>query len=335
MMMHLRGLLFLGAVALAPIACGGGNGAQQPQPTLASASASASTTAAAQVDWEKDPLALFPSGALAMFTVDLRAFYASPSAGPAAAQLAEKYFPIGSEAGFSASRDLDRVTGGVYSMQGVDVLTVLVGRFDAAKIDALAKNRTQTHAGGVVAAQQYAGRTLYSVADFGFTIVTPHLVLAGTKTTIKRGLDRMRDNASRGGTHDAPKWMLDTLATPNAAGALAVDTKTIPLSQMTGGFPLKGTDGMTALRLLGNFQSPGMHVAGAATYADEAHAKAGADGLKSILTSPAFTVLTSALGVSIQNGNATAVQSDAQISFTVDDTSLKNLLTRLPSAFGQ
>jgi hypothetical protein len=327
--------VFLGAVALAPIAaCGGGGGATQPQPTLASASASTSTTAAAQVDYEKDPLALFPGGALAMFTLDLRAFYASPSAGPAAAQLAEKYFPIGAEANFSASRDLDRVTGGVYAMQGADALAVLIGRFDEAKINQLAQNRTQTHAGGIVAAQQYANRTLFTVADFGFTIVTPHLVLAGTKTTIKRALDRMRDSAATGAKHDAPKWMLDTLATVGAAGALAVDTKTVPLAQMTGGFPLKGTDGMTALRLLGNFQAPGMHVAGAATYVDEAHAKAGADGLKSLMTSTAFTVLSSALGLSIQNPNVVAAQSDAQISFTVDDASIRGLLARLPSAIG-
>ncbi len=92
MMMSLRRLVFLGAFALgAPAvgACGGG-GATQPPPTLATASAT--TTAAPRVDYEKDQLALFPSGALAMFSLDLKAFYASPTAGPAAAQLAENIF---------------------------------------------------------------------------------------------------------------------------------------------------------------------------------------------------------------------------------------------------
>ncbi len=222
--------------------------------------------------------------------------------------------------------------GGVYSMQGVDMLATLTGRFDEAKITELAKSKTQLHTGGIIAAQQYAGRTLFTAADFGFTILSPHLVLAGTKTTIKRALDRIRDNHL---SHDAPKWMLDTLATPAAAGALAMDTKAMPLSSLTGGFPLKGMDGMTNLRLLGNFQAPGMHVAGAATYADEAHAKAGADGLKSLFGSTAFTVMTSALGVSIQNVTVTPAQNDAQIACTVDDASLKNFLTRLPAVTGQ
>src|SRR5439155_27272991 len=132
-----------------------------------------------------------------------------------------------------------------------------------------------------------------------------------------------------------PAWMLQTLATPNAAAALAIDTKGMPISSMTGGFPLKGTDGMTAVRLLANFQAPGLHVAGAATYSDEAHAKAGPDGLKALPTWAAFTVITSALGVTLKDVVITPAKDDAQISFAVDDTSMKNLFLRLPAVFGQ
>lgn len=321
----LVGTLALGACA--------GSGSQAPAPTLATASVAAQPPRPAMTAeaLERDPLALFPSGALAMFTIDLRAFYASQSTGPLAARLVEKYFPVGTEAGFSASRDLDRATAGVYSMQGADGLATLVGRFDAAKIQKLADAKTQLHGGGLLVASQYAGRTLYTVSDVGFTLVSPHLVLAGTKTTIKRALDRLRDGRLR---HDAPAWMLATLATPAAAVALAVDTKSVPLSQVTGGFPLKGTDGMTALRLLGNFQPPGLHVAGAATYADEAHAKAGAAGLSSLMSSTAFSVLTSALGVSVRDVKVTPAKDDAQVAFAVDDASMRNLLARLPSLLG-
>jgi len=327
-MTMLRKFLGLSAVV---VACGG-SGANQPQPTLASATASASAAPITADTLEKDPLALFPSGALGMFAIDTKAFYASQSAGPAAAQLVEKYFPIGAECGFSPSKDLDHVTGGFYSMQGADVLATLSGRFDDAKIAAAAQAKTQLHMGGVVVASQYAGRTMYTVADAGFTVLSPHLVLAGTKTTIKRALERIADRKL---AHDAPAWMLQTIATPNAAAALAVDTKGMPLTSLTGGFPLKGTDGMTAVRLLANFQAPGMNVAGAATYSDEAHAKAGADGLKALSSSTAFTVLTSAVGVTLKDIVITPAQSDAQISFKVDDSSLKNLFMRLPAAIGQ
>jgi hypothetical protein len=320
----------LGALALGFSGACGGSGANQPAPTMATASAGVTPVVTPEM-LEKDPLALFPSGTLGMFAVDMKAFYGSQSAGPAAAQLAEKYFPIGQEAGFSPSKDLDRVTGGIYSMQGADVLATLVGRFDEQKIAQVAQAKTQLHGGGLLVASQYAGRTLYTVNDAGFTILSPHLVIAGTKTTIKRALDRIRDARL---SHEAPPWMLQTLATPAAAASIALDTKSMPLTSLTGGFPLKGTDGMTALRLLGNFQPPGMHVAGAATYADVDHAKAGADGLRSLFTSAAVTVVTGALGVQVKDVNVQPAQSDAQVAFTVDDASLKNLLQRLPAMFG-
>ncbi len=322
------GATLVGAVAACFVACGGE--AANQQPTLVAPSASV-TAAVTPESLDKDPLALFPSGALGMFAIDLRAFYTSQSAGPMAAQVAEKYFPIGAEAGFSASRDLDRVMGGIYSMQGVDVLATLVGRFDEARITQFAQAKTQTRLGVPVVASTYANRTMFTVADVGFTIISPHLVLSGTKTTIKRALDRIRDARL---THEAPGWMLQTIQTPAAAAALALNldqTKGgIPLGALTG-FPLKGTDGITALRLLGNFQPPGMHIAGSATYADEAHAKAGADGLKSLFGSTVFNVAMSALGVSVQNVTITPAQNDAQIACTLDDASLRNFIGRLPA----
>lgn len=328
MTMLLPRLALLAAITLG--ACGGGN-ANQPAPTLATSSAQPNAPPLTAAALEADPLGLFPSGALGMFSVDLRAFYTSQSAGPIAAQVAEKYFPIGAEAGFSASRDLDRAMGGIYSMQGADVLATLVGRFDEVKIRAAADGKTQLRGGGLLVASTYAGRTMYTVADAGFAVLTPHLVLAGTKTTIKRALDRIRDQRL---SHDAPAWMLQTLATPGAAAALALDTKSMPLANFTGGFPLKGTDGMTALRLLANFQPPGMHVAGAATYADEAHAQAGAAGLSALFSSTAFNVATSAFGLAIRDPKITPAKNDAQISFAVDDASLRALISRLPAALG-
>jgi hypothetical protein len=129
--------------------------------------------------------------------------------------------------------------------------------------------------------------------------------------------------------------MIQTIQTPAAAAALALNLDSqkggIPLASITGSIPLKGTDGLTALRLLGNFQAPGMHVAGSATYVDEAHAKAGGDGLKALSASTLFSVAMSALGVSVRDLAITPVQSDAQIAFTVDDASLRNFIGRLPA----
>src|SRR5690349_9191959 len=96
------------------LGCGGSNANEQPKLVTPPPSVTAQVP---PESLEKDPLVLFPGGALGMFTIDLKAFYGSQSTGAIAAQVAEKYFPVGAEAGFSASHDLDRVTGGIYSMQ--------------------------------------------------------------------------------------------------------------------------------------------------------------------------------------------------------------------------
>jgi len=311
--------LFGVALALS-LSCGGG--AKQQEVVTPTAAPVVSVEAI-----ERDPVVLFPSSALAMFTVDAKAFYASPSAGPQAAQLAEKYFPLGAEVGFSPQRDLDRATAAVYSTSGADALAILVGRFDEAKIGQAAQAKTQTKAGAVIVQSTYANRTLYTVNNVGFTVVSPRLVLAGTETSMRRALDRLRDGKI---TRDAPPWMLDTLGSPGAATAAAVDMKSFPPSMLSG-LPLKGMNGMTAVRLLGNFQPPGMHVAGSVTYVDPQHAQAGAEGLQSVLQSP---LVSMALGIQLKDVKIQPAQSDAQVSFSADDASLRAVLGRLPSMLG-
>ncbi len=275
---------------------------------------------------ERDPLVLFPSSALAMFTLDTKTFYASPTAGPQAAQLAEKYFPVGAEVGFSASRDLDRATAAFYSTSGADALVAFAGRFDEAKIAQAAQAHTATKA-GLLVQSTYANRTLFTINNVGFTVLSPHLVLAGTETSIRRALDRLRDGKV---TRDAPAWMLETLSTPAAAAAAAIDLKSFPPNTFSG-LPLKGMNGMTALRLRGNVQPPGMHVAGSVTYVDAQHAQAGAEGLQSVLQSP---IVSMALGLQLRDVKIQPAQSDAQVSFALDDASLRGLLARLPSMLG-
>src|SRR5215472_63651 len=113
---------------------------------------------------DADPLALLPGSAVVLAVVDARAFYKSSSVGPQVALVAEKLVPIGDEAGFSPSRDVDRVTLAAYALSGADVAAVVGGRFDGAKIDLAAQNHTPTKGGGTIVASQYAGRTLYTVS---------------------------------------------------------------------------------------------------------------------------------------------------------------------------
>jgi hypothetical protein len=305
------------------VACGGGTPSKPPElPKVPELTAERI---------EADPWILFPSGAIIVSTLDARAFYAEKTLGPQVAQLAEQYAPIGAEVGFSPSRDLDRVNVASYSLAGYDVLAVLVGRFDAAKIDALAKSKGATKGGGLLVESTYAGRTVYTNSNVGFTVLTPKVVLAGTETAIRRALDRIKDGRAQ---RDLFPWMLDTMATPGAAIAAAGDFKNQPLGAMAvQGVRIPATEGLVAFRALGTFQEPGLQIAGSVTYDTDAHAQAGQAGIKQlVLMYNGYAGLSQQLPI-LRDVNTTIDKTDVQVKLAVDDQSLRTFLGKVPQLF--
>ncbi len=276
---------------------------------------------------DADPLALLPSSAVVITSLDARAFVTSPTLGPQVAQMIEKLVPIGEEAGFSASRDVDRVVAAGYSMQGADIAAVVSGRFDATKIAAAAESHTQTKGGGLLVASSYAGRKVYTVNNVGFTILTPKTALAGTETGIRRALDRIHDGRVK---RDELPWMIETLETKGAAMTLAADFSTQPLAAASvGAIPLPWIQGLRAARILSNFAEPGMHIAGTLTYGDASQAASAADGLRQA-GSLANLIAVTGLSPQIQGLEVTPREADVQYKFAMDDRSLRGLLAAVP-----
>jgi hypothetical protein len=296
------------ALGLGALACGGGGGDAQPTQT-------ARDVSAGQVD--ADPMALLPAGAIGVFNVDARAFYGSASLGSQLSQVTERVLPIGEEAGFVASRDLDRVLLGSYSLQGLDLIGVLKGRFDDKKIAAAAQNRTPTKGGQLIVASTYAGRVLYTVNNAGFTVLSPATVLVGTETGMRRALDRMRDGAVK---RDTPAWMISTLETPNAAFAVAADFVTQPLAAVS--------VGALPLAWLKNLQ-----IAGSLTYPDPSQAEAASGGLGKAFSMVNVLAATGVLPT-LRNVQVGPKDADVQCAFVVDDQALRTFLSQLPAVLG-
>jgi hypothetical protein len=286
--------------------------------------------AEAKKEIDADPIALLPSGPILVATVDTKAFFASATVGPQVAQLVERYAVIPEEAGFKASRDVDRVTVGFYSVQGADGVAVLMGRFDAAKIKQFADAKGQTPRGPVVASQ-YAGKDVYTVSNIGCSVLTPKAALCGTEAAIRRALDRVRDGHVQ---RDVPPWMAQTLESPNAAAAVAGDFTKVPLSQLGSGVPpWLGT--VKSGRVLADFKDPGINVAGSLSYDDPQKAQAAVDQLAQLNRMAGSTALK-LLGVpEVQKFDAKVEKNDAQFSFALDDRGMRQIVAMTPRVVGQ
>jgi len=277
-----------------------------------------------------DALALLPGNAIALGTVDARAFFGSQTFGAELAKLVEKYMPIGPEADFQASRDVDRVTWASYSYQGIDAAAVIIGRFDEAKIKQAALQKTPTRSGGVLVISQYAGRDVYTVNNVGFTLLSSTKAVAGTESGIRRVLERIKDNRVK---RDVAPWMIETVETPGAAAAAAGDFATQPMpAEALRQIPVPFVQSMKALRLLVTFKEPGMQIAGSLTYPDENGATVATEHVKQVANMSKWLAL---FGIKVQNIDVKAEKQDVQVKLEVDDQSLRQLLASAPQWLGQ
>jgi hypothetical protein len=274
---------------------------------------------------DRDPLALLPPDALGIAWVDATALSASPMGGEAN-RLANKYIPFGQEAGFVAQRDLRAMVGGIYSLAGADVVIVAQGDFHPDLIKA-AVDRHGSEAPIPVARASYAGNDVYTVATVGFTVVTGHTLLIGNQTGMRRALDRIRDNRLK---RDLPDWMIKLVQQPQASLVVAGDGAGHP--EVTAlGQTVPFLVGLSAVRILGNFQPPGLNFAGTLSYADPASASAGADALRSAgqIAGALNLLAVFGLGSPLKKLDVTSQGTDTMFVSALDGRGLADLMSRV------
>lgn len=277
-----------------------------------------------------DALALLPGNAIAVGTVDGRAFFGSKTFGADLAKLGEKYMPLGQEAGFQASRDVDRVTWASYSYSGIDIAAIVIGKFDEAKIKQVAAAHTPTKGGGVLVASQYAGRDVYTMNNVGFSLLTPTIAVVGTEAGIRRVLERIKDKRVK---RDIAPWMITTVETSGAAAAAAGDFSTQPMPpEVARQIPMAFMQNLRACRALVTFKEPGLQLAGSLSYPDAATAETASQSVKQAANLAKWLQI---IGVRLQNIQVKVEKADVQLEVGVDDASLRQLLATLPQWLGQ
>jgi hypothetical protein len=270
---------------------------------------------------DRDPIALLPSGVIALATLDATAMFRSRW-GPEVADLVQRLLPLGPESNFVARRDVARIYGGVYAMQGADFCAVIQGNFDAAAIRRAADARAVTVLGAPLVKSQYAGNDLYTSANIGFVVVTDHTVIAGNETGMRRALDRIRVGPLQ---RSVPAWMADLSASKNATLTLAADVGAEPTVQGAAGM-LGFLGGLRQVRVLGNFEPPGFNLAGSLTYGDPQAVARADEALKKLQSVVQLASLfTSFAGISIPDVHTAAQANDLAFTVALDDGMLRGL----------
>ena len=223
---------------------------------------------------DAEPLRLLPGNAIGVLSIDAPALFNSRF-GDQIRAVVEKRLPLPASAGFEPKRDLDHVWLGFYSMQGADTAGVAVGRFDPPKIDAAADGAQPTPLGVPVVKTSYAGRTLYTAGTVGFSVLTPKTALIGNDTGMRRALDRMEEGRAR---RELPAYMDKLLAGSQAPIVGGFDFTSSPLPDALRQ-ELPFLNGIDTLSLVGNFEDPGLNLAGTLGYDDAEAAQRGAQNL--------------------------------------------------------
>jgi len=283
-------------------------------------------------DIDREPIALLPGGAVGLFAIDCQKLFASEF-GQKVLNIARARTPVPPSANFEPSRDLSQAYVGVYSMQGADSASVLVGNFDKAAIEAAADGTQKTPLGTPVVKSSYAGRSLYTSHNIGFVVLTSHTVLLGNETGIRRALDRIKEGRV---TNQTPSWFKELMGTPNAPLIAGFDLTSQPVTDAARQ-QMPFLTGLETARLVGNFESPGINVAGTLTYADEQSAQAGAASLmqiKDVIASWGF--LASILGIAqpVRQLDAKAEGKDTKVVAGLDGQAVGQLLDQLSNYLG-
>lgn len=320
--MNRRQGLTIVALAWATLACAA------PQEVIRESTRTPAT--AAQID--ADPWALLPRGAVAWGDVDSRAAFAS-SFGQEARAFWQDRLPVSRGIVIDPERDVDRIRLGVYATVGSDVAMIVSGRFSKAQIlDAFAKDPVARH-GKTITRTKFAGFDMLVLEGLALVPLTEHTLILGTEIGVRRVLERVESGRL---VRPLPPWfekMLQSQA-PVAFG-VDLDAQPVPAVVRT---RLAFLEGLRAARLLGNFDSPGLNLAGALTYDRPDTAQAAAADIEAQAAAlEKYALLMSVLRIPrpLRRVQAQAVGQDAQVAVEVEGRAIAVLLARAEELSGK
>jgi hypothetical protein len=288
--------------------------------------------AASAAEVDADPWALLPRGAVAWGDVDTRALFAA-SFGQEARVFWQDRLPLSRGVVIDPEADVDRIVLGAYATVGSDVAMVVRGRFSKDRIDAAyAKDPVARH-GKPIVRTQFAGFDMFVLEGIALVPLTQKTLVLGTEIGVRRVLERVESGRL---VRPLPPWFEKMLAS-GAPLALGVDLDAQPVPAVIR-TRLAFLEGLRAGRLLGNFDSPGLNLAGSLTYDRPDIAEAAAADIEAQAAAlEKYAVLMSVLGIPrpLRRVQARAVGQDAQVVLEVEGRAIGLLLARAEELSGK
>jgi hypothetical protein len=255
------------------------------------------------------------------------------TAGADLVELSERLLPFSKEIDFQIKRDLDRVYLGMYSFSGADLLAVMSGRFDQAKLEAAAAKGLNTPF-GVVVASTYANRKIYTVANVGFVVLTPKTALVGSEAAMRRALDRIQAGTVR---REMAPWMGDWVAQDGGYAVLIASDVTKQSFGKTVTSFLPWVNGVQYVRVRGRFNPDTSYgMSGALTYPDPQRAQQAAQGFGQLKSSITMMAALKYIGIDplVRNAVVQAAGNDMQFSTVITEKQTRQMLKLLTDWLG-
>ncbi|MGH7269996.1 MAG: hypothetical protein ACREJ3_06155, partial [Polyangiaceae bacterium] len=294
--------LLLALVAMTALGGCGGKGAKAAQ------------TAA---DLDSTPLALLAASPIVVASLDARAMFADGQAGAALGTMADSLVALPASADFVASRDVNHVTAGLYAATKPDIVAVLSGRFDLAKITSVTKDKS----GAPLTWTSYAGFATTITRGAMIAPLTSKTLLAGTPDAVRASLDRIKSGTT---TPALPAQTIEALKAVAVGVVADFASQPIALASL-GSIHLPWLKGLRSAHAAGDFNPPGFNASITLAYGDPGQAKSAVDGIRSV--NRLVTLLGPLLGgIRVENLRATSSGDETKVQFALSQSSLEALL---------
>jgi hypothetical protein len=281
---------------------------------------------------DADPWALLPRGAVAWGDLDASAAF-SASFAEEARVLWLDHLPVSRATVIDPSKDVERIRLGVYATVGADFAMIVTGKFNPKQIqDAIAQEPLARH-GKEVLRTRFAGFDVFVLENLALVPLSERTLVLGTEIGVRRVLERVESGRL---VRPLPAWFEKMLET-SAPLTLGVDLDAQPVPAMVR-TRLGFLEGLRAGRLLGNFESPGLNLAGSLTYDRAETATQAAHDIEAQAAAlDRYAVLMSVLQIPrpLRRVRAQAVGQDAQVAVEVEGRAIAMLMARFQELTGE